>query len=250
MSRGASRIWAFAGAGGKTTSIYRIAERLRREKFRVLVTTTTHMELPEDPCFAPGEDAAQAVRLLRSCGYAIAGLPLPENDHTETRMGGIPEEAFRILCGEADFVLVEADGSARHPFKVPAVHEPVIPEGTERIFLCEGLTAAGRTAAGACHRAGSLCALLGESLRPEELILTEQRMAEGIRGGYLRRFSLEQPGLPVTVLLNQADTALLRTWGARVKSLLERGWLPGGTVTEILSWNTGEGTKELPWKFI
>ncbi|HEY3122279.1 MAG TPA: putative selenium-dependent hydroxylase accessory protein YqeC, partial [Vicinamibacteria bacterium] len=34
---------AVAGAGGKTTLVYRLAEEARRCGLRVLVTTTTHM---------------------------------------------------------------------------------------------------------------------------------------------------------------------------------------------------------------
>lgn len=335
MSGTSGRIWAFAGAGGKTTSIYRFAGRLREKGFRVLVTTTTHMELPDTPYFASGEGSAGAAELLRRSGYAVAGVPVRTEKDGTARIKGLPEEAFQSLCREADFILVEADGSARRPFKVPAAREPVIPAGTERIFLCEGMTAAGRRAAEACHRAELLQGVLGErradtdeqkrrrapgegagvcpytgsgpaeqvqtaghaakqeaegltaepgtksrenkkekeqeaffcgergtapdrapsgtemqAVASPEMVLTEERMAEGIRNGYLRRFCREHPGVPVTVLLNQADTELLRARGERVRLLLEGGWLPETAAAEVLSWRTGEGTEELPWKFI
>jgi len=57
---------AVAGAGGKTTLIYRVAAEARAAGLRVLVTTTTHMAtLPEATTgpvvFEAGGDAGPAI---------------------------------------------------------------------------------------------------------------------------------------------------------------------------------------------
>ncbi len=42
-----ARTISVVGAGGKTTLIYRLAEELKEKGFRVLITTTTKMYVPE-----------------------------------------------------------------------------------------------------------------------------------------------------------------------------------------------------------
>jgi probable selenium-dependent hydroxylase accessory protein YqeC len=44
-----------------------------------------------------------------------------------------------------DWILVEADGAARRPFKAPASHEPVIPDCTDTVIGVVGLEAIGTT---------------------------------------------------------------------------------------------------------
>jgi probable selenium-dependent hydroxylase accessory protein YqeC len=44
-----------------------------------------------------------------------------------------------------DYLLVEADGSAGHPVKAPALHEPVIPKSVTIVLALLGLEALGRT---------------------------------------------------------------------------------------------------------
>lgn len=39
---------SFVGGGGKTTSIYKLADELTRKGKRVIVTTTTHMQMPKN----------------------------------------------------------------------------------------------------------------------------------------------------------------------------------------------------------
>ena len=57
------RIISVVGAGGKSTLIRTLAERLSRRGRRVLVTTTTHIWKPEDGTYAEGE--AEAERLWK-----------------------------------------------------------------------------------------------------------------------------------------------------------------------------------------
>ena len=76
LGLGRGDVAAVAGAGGKTTLVYRLASEARAAGLRVLVTTTTHMgTLPEDmtgPVIM--EDEADPDRrietALRETGYA------------------------------------------------------------------------------------------------------------------------------------------------------------------------------------
>ena len=45
----------------------------------------------------------------------------------EDKLEGVPPERVDELSGEADLVLVEADGARGRSLKVPAAHEPVLP---------------------------------------------------------------------------------------------------------------------------
>ena len=62
LGLGRTDVVAVAGAGGKTTLVYRLAREAREAGLRVLVTTTTHMgTLPEEitgPVIMDGEDDA------------------------------------------------------------------------------------------------------------------------------------------------------------------------------------------------
>ena len=68
-------------------------------------------------------------------------------------------------------LLVEADGAKRKPLKVPAEHEPVIPEDTDMVIGIAGASAIGRTIKAGCHRGGLVGRLLGKKLSE---ILTEE----------------------------------------------------------------------------
>ena len=56
------------------------------------------------------------------------------------------------LAALADYVLVEADGSARRPLKAHAPWEPVIPPESGRTVCVLGLTGLGRPIREAAHR--------------------------------------------------------------------------------------------------
>ncbi len=219
-------VWSFAGAGGKTTGIFCIAEYLQRKGLRVLVTTTTHMAKPDSNCFVPGNSADDIREKLDEEGFCVAGIPL-----TERKIKGISTETIDEVLNYADAVLIEADGSARLPFKVPASHEPVIYPKTDRILVVEGLSALGRPINDICHRKELFCDLTG--LEGENW-LDENGMAEGIVKGYLCPMSERFPNMNLTVILNQADDEKKEAVGEKV----------AGKVTSL--WNRQKKSKRIP----
>jgi probable selenium-dependent hydroxylase accessory protein YqeC len=137
---------AVAGAGGKTTLVYRLADEARERGLRVLVTTTTHMgTLPEattGPLFveAEGEVTAALQEALRGAGRAtLLGRRLRPD-----KLEGVSGERVDALAAHADLVLVEADGARGRSLKVPAAHEPVVPSSTTLLLVVAALDVLGR----------------------------------------------------------------------------------------------------------
>lgn len=243
-----TKIWSFVGAGGKTTGIFCLADYMLKQGLRVLVTTTTHMARPENPAFLPGDLGVEIVKRLEQDGFVIGGVPV-----SDKKIKGISRETLMQVKEAADLILIEADGSARLPFKVPAMHEPVIVPETDRIFVTMGLTALGRPVVEICHRKEIFCEMTGKE---QNSLLDEAGMAEGIYRGYLLRLWKEHPEAAITVILNQADDHIAEAAGSRVKHrLLElfgqnKDELSVNWDVKILSWKRlMEEGEDLGWLF-
>ena len=147
-------VTALIGGGGKTTLMYTMAEELRR-RGTVLVTTSTHIQRPEQyPTLLTADAAAVTAALATHGVVCVAG---------ETAEGKLcaPALSFELLAALADFVLVEADGSKRLPQKAPAPHEPVIPPNTCRTVYVVGADGFGHPIRQVCHRPERYAALCG-----------------------------------------------------------------------------------------
>ena len=145
-------VTALIGGGGKTTLMYTLAEELRRHG-TVIVTTSTHIQRPEQyPVLTAADDVAAA--LVEHGAVCVAG---------ETAEGKLcaPALSFETLAALADFVLVEADGSKRLPMKAHAPHEPVIPACARQTVYVLGVDGFGRPIRQVCHRPERYAALCG-----------------------------------------------------------------------------------------
>ena len=198
---------AVIGAGGKTSAIFQLAEEFAARNRRVIITTTTRMYREPGTLAATPE---QVKELLVYQSVVIAGRPAEDG-----KISGLGEEAAKELTNLADIILIEADGSKRLPIKVPAIHEPVIPRGTSRIILVQGLSGIGVRLSKSCHRAELASELLEVSM--DHVIRTED-MARIITKGYLEQ-RIPVPSR-VNILLNQADTKELREAGEIITKLL------------------------------
>lgn len=116
----------------------------------------------------------------------------------------LPDDAFEKLMELAEQipVLIEADGARRLPLKVPAEHEPVIPEMTTHVLSVYGLDSIGKK--------------IGETVfRPElaEILLNKDR-TECVTAQDIARLAAHQSagrkgcpeGAVYTVVLNKADS--------------------------------------------
>ena len=136
-------IVCLVGAGGKKTSLYRIA---REHPGRVAISTTVHIP-PFDTSVVDG------VRVV-----AFAG-PI---DKTERHRGLRPQEIEEVYAGgRFDVCLVKADGARSRLIKAPAAHEPVLPNGTGTLLAFASIRAAGKPLdAEIAHRPDRIAELL------------------------------------------------------------------------------------------
>lgn len=118
---------ALIGGGGKTTLMYHLASELRQQG-TVLVCTTTKIWPPAHLRVCTEEGTLREE--LRRRGIACAGTPMEQ--------GKLTAPAIDNWETMADFVLVEADGSAGRPFKAHADWEPVLPEERQATVLVMG----------------------------------------------------------------------------------------------------------------
>lgn len=140
---------ALVGGGGKTSLMFALAEELCRKDKRVITTTTTkiwHHEALRSPFVAFSEaDPSWRDELgerFRMHGHIFLCHSLLDSGKVEGISPSLADELYQDL--EADYLLVEADGSAGHPVKVPAEHEPVIPPHVTMVVAMLGLEALGR----------------------------------------------------------------------------------------------------------
>lgn len=191
LDPGIKQTIAFAGAGGKTTAIYALAEELASLGRKVIITTTTHMYLPDRFGVLDG-DKEKIIRMLEEQRIAAVGIPQGDG-----KMAGVEEELFAWLQDAADIVLVEADGSKGLPLKAPNETEPVIPAGTGTLVIVAGMDSLGSPLGEVCHRARLAAGILGCGLEQE---VTPGYMVKLIRTGYC-----DNPGIPCRIILNKWD---------------------------------------------
>jgi probable selenium-dependent hydroxylase accessory protein YqeC len=141
---------SLVGAGGKTSLMFRLARELAGDGQTVLTTTTTKI-------FEPSPDQATQLVLTASASELMAQVRalLRKHPHIcaaaerlpgQGKLGGFAPEVIEEISKSKIFrwIIVEADGAARRPLKVPAAHEPVIPAATTRLVGVVGLNGVGR----------------------------------------------------------------------------------------------------------
>lgn len=153
---------SFVGGGGKTSTLFRLANAISHGGKRVITTTTTHMaaaqtELAPAPFFV--EEAAlplaQIEAALQQHGHCLlVGSPVDHGSMTHgpdaKRVSGLSHSQIAELLRHAQSLqlsalLVEADGSRHKPVKAPGAHEPVVPPQTTLLVPVLGLDGVGRT---------------------------------------------------------------------------------------------------------
>ncbi len=186
-------ITALVGGGGKTSLMHRLGAELSRRGTTVLCTST-HVQVPDmtlliDPAPEEVARALERERLLFIGSWCEDG-----------RLGPCDLVSTGDVAALAEYVVVEADGSKRLPFKAPAGHEPVLPPGTARVVAVAGMSGMYRPINEAAHRPHLYAALVGkeegEPITPADCARV-LRHPQGQKKGVTGKFS---------VLLNQAET--------------------------------------------
>ncbi|MBW2609677.1 MAG: putative selenium-dependent hydroxylase accessory protein YqeC [Deltaproteobacteria bacterium] len=141
---------AFVGAGGKTSLMFRIAHELSKADGPVLSTTTTKIMMPDrnqSPhvilADTPEEVLKKAEALLKdNIHLSAAAGKLPYQD----KLVGFQPEYIDVLfkAGMFRWILLEGDGAAGRPLKVPKSNEPVIPKCAGWVVGVVGLDCIGK----------------------------------------------------------------------------------------------------------
>lgn len=129
---------AFVGAGGKSTTLFRLADEFAARGQRVIVTTTT--QFGKDQVFVGAihesplryEPSSQFLARVHATLQEHSRVLIIGADVAENKVAGVPPEFIDQLAAleQVDAILYEADGARRLPFKAPAAHEPVIAPST------------------------------------------------------------------------------------------------------------------------
>ncbi len=194
------RIISLIGAGGKTSTMYQLADELVERGKRVVITTTTHIKKPMKANVMLCEDWNEICDKKWEESLVIIGKPV---EHSGIDKLCAPSGIMQI--GEhVDFILIESDGAKGMPLKVPATHEPVIHPDSQMVIACVGLSALEKPFKEVCFRFDSH----GSWVRKNETELVNEEditiMLMDLRGS--RKGVDAAKMVEYRVVLNQADT--------------------------------------------
>lgn len=195
-------VTAVIGGGGKTTLLRALGEELAVAGHTVLLCTTTKIYPFPGLVNLSAPSERELRETLHSARLAAAGTPIPGTDKW-----GAPELSMDCLAALADYVIVEADGSAGRPMKAHAPHEPVVPSQANQTILVVGASGFGRPIAQAAHRPELYAQLAGVS--------TDAPVSPDVAAAVLKA-----EGLHDRIYINQADTEERLSAARNLKALL------------------------------
>jgi len=149
-------IVSFVGAGGKTTALFALANKLCEQGKKVLVCTTTRMMHPvyenrkihcyelnalglKESAYLSQKNLFEKAMPLITMSKEKSGIFCAYSFIEENKIQAISEKVINLLKPYFDAILVESDGSRRLPLKVPKAHEPVIPFCADLVLGLIGL---------------------------------------------------------------------------------------------------------------
>ena len=148
---------AAVGAGGKTSTLRRLAEEYALMGKKAIVLTTTHMREETTPwsCVAEEEEwiskgkalLERVKECLEQYGQAWIGARAKKG-----KMSCVPELILAEIESWNVPLLVEADGARMLPLKVPGEQEPVLLPQTTYVFSVYGMDALDQKLEEICFR--------------------------------------------------------------------------------------------------
>jgi probable selenium-dependent hydroxylase accessory protein YqeC len=142
---GRSEHIALVGGGGKSTLLHALGRQLSGS---LILTTTTKMGHDQHEghrvLVAPTPEAAVAAA-------REAPVVVWSRIRGQSAIGVDPSDCDAWVDG-VDYIVVEADGARRKPFKAPRAQEPVVPSTTSLMVSVIGADALGYPIDERCHR--------------------------------------------------------------------------------------------------
>ncbi|WP_254768815.1 selenium cofactor biosynthesis protein YqeC [Salinilacihabitans rarus] len=170
------------GAGGKKTTLYELAGRLDR----AVVTSTVRIPI-FDEHVAEVRVAADPVAAVADAESWPLGL-VPSRDREDRYAGYDPATVDRLAReGDAEHVLVKADGARTRLLKAPGDAEPQVPRAADAVLAIASVDAVGRPLAAAhVHRPERVAAVtgrsLGEPIEPADVAAVLTSPEGGLKG--------------------------------------------------------------------
>jgi len=209
----AAPIISVVGAGGKTTTMERLAKEYKKLEKKVIVTTTTKMFRPVQDSWYGGESMEAVDKHLEKDAVLWIGLPFEEEKMMSPKISFLTQLMQKNIP-----LLIEADGAKRLPFKVPNDTEPVIIEGTQFVVGILGMDALGRPLKEVCFRYDLGALFLHKS--EEEFVTIEDYIEVITSNKALRKGVTEK--MKYLVILNKVDDLEKEKQAILIRDLLKQ----------------------------
>jgi probable selenium-dependent hydroxylase accessory protein YqeC len=213
------------GGGGKTSLMFALARYLGTTGHSVLTTTSTRILFPRpeesDRVVVAPLDSGLIDRLRIEFAGRRHVTVAPAHLEEERKLRGFTSDELDELvdAGVADYLLVEADGSAGRSLKAHLDYEPVLSDRADLVIVVIGVDCVGMPMNSLhVHRAPLFCERLG---RPPESLVTPDDVAAIVfhREGYLKRVGRDSA---VAVFLSKVGTLEAEGRARELKEALKR----------------------------
>jgi probable selenium-dependent hydroxylase accessory protein YqeC len=149
LGLGPREVVSLAGAGGKTTLMFRLAGELLLRGKRVVTTTTTRILEPtpaESPTLFVHPERERIETFVQRHLDQVRHITVAGEELGGGKLKGISRDRVVDLwrLSICDYIIVEADGAAGRPLKAPREQEPVIPPNTTLVVAILGVDGLGR----------------------------------------------------------------------------------------------------------
>ena len=224
---------SLAGGGGKTSSMYCLADELADRGKRVIVTTSTHIQHPGDRQVVLAERAGTVERFIRNHEKRAVSdggwVLVTARPAAGGKLRGMELMEMEKLAELGDVLLVEADGARRLPLKLPRDGEPVHLKSTHAVIGCAGLDCIGRPWREKCFRYELGYRVFGRQMETEQI--TPSHVAEILTSDKGTRKGTGDA--QYRILLNKADDEERLSAAKEVARAMGGSWAGCCTVTSF-----------------
>lgn len=135
-----SELITIVGAGGKTSIMFNIAEKLAEIKKKVLLTTTTKIFKPNKKNIKMYIGESKNLECFNE-NIIVAGSKIIEKN----KIKGYSNSDIDTIFSKKifDYIIVEGDGARRKSIKAPRENEPIVPISTNILIGVIGMDAYG-----------------------------------------------------------------------------------------------------------
>lgn len=154
------KVITLVGAGGKTSTIFRLGKDISNLNKKAIITTTTHMGMSKDMILVECNSDLKKVKYILNKDNLIK-VGQKESDH---KIKSLDYDLLKKVISMSDVTLIEGDGSRNLPLKVPREYEPVIIEETNLVIGLIGIDCLDKKIKDACHKPELVSIFLGKNV--------------------------------------------------------------------------------------